>query len=615
MTTQALRLRSVQELLGYRFLVPAYQRGYRWEERQVVELLDDLKAFLKGNPPRESYYCLQPIVVRRRDGEVWELIDGQQRLTTIFLVLRALIELRIVLGVGCFDVEYETRTGSAEFLKDPTEARAKEHIDYHFMYAAFRAIQRWFERESGGLKLDIVRCLTGEDGGAPNVRVIWYELDTDQDPVRAFTRLNVGRIPLTSAELIRALFLRSDKKQLDPRDAQQIPRDWDEIEHRLQDDSYWYFLQSDTTPASSRIEFLFDVFVMTASASNTDENARDPLATFLAFQKILENSGKPPSEVWLDFKRLALTLESWFEDRALFHLVGFLVATHRRGAGRASPRRADAALLADLLKSRQGRTASDFDRSLRERAWAPVMGSRAGDALSADSTREALAERVEARVAELNSGSSSTTAALLLFNVATLLEQEAESQRFRFDGYKTNRWDIEHVRSVAEAVPESARGRREWLEHARKFVSSPTASGRDPEEVAELVAEIDPLLASIAPDPAKFNDVFARVRALSGEAEAREDDDSLSNLVLLDMGTNRSYQNAIFPVKRARVIDLDKRGQFVPPATRNVFLKYYSPDAAQLMLWDEADQGAYAVALATTLTGFFEPLLSQGGSP
>jgi hypothetical protein len=69
-----------------------------------------------------------------------------------------------------------------------------------------------------------------------------------------------------------------------------------------------------------------------------------------------------------------------------------------------------------------------------------------------------------------------------------------------------------------------------------------------------------------------FTDVFRRVRAISGEDEARADDNALSNLILLDMGTNRSYKNAIVPVKRRRIIDLDKQRQFVPPATHNVFL-------------------------------------------
>jgi hypothetical protein len=122
---------------------------------------------------------------------------------------------------------------------------------------------------------------------------------------------------------------------------------------------------------------------------------------------------------------------------------------------------------------------------------------------------------------------------------------------------------------------------------------------------------MDELIAAPSPEEHAFTDVFARVRTLSGEEGARADDNALSNLVLLDMGTNRSYKNAIFPVKRSRIIGLDKQGQFVPPATRNVFLKYYSPQAAQLMLWDGEDQDGYRSALEDTLFRFFASLTKE----
>ena len=46
------------------------------------------------------------------------------------------------------------------------------------------------------------------------------------------------------------------------------------------------------------------------------------------------------------------------------------------------------------------------------------------------------------------------------------LPSAASAQRFQFDGFKKNTWDIEHVRSVAEYVPRAAADRRRWLEHA-----------------------------------------------------------------------------------------------------------------------------------------------------
>ena len=64
------------------FYVPSYQRGYRWGVAEVERLLDDIYS-TEG----KSNYCLQPVVVKK-NGDRYELIDGQQRLTTIYLIYR-----------------------------------------------------------------------------------------------------------------------------------------------------------------------------------------------------------------------------------------------------------------------------------------------------------------------------------------------------------------------------------------------------------------------------------------------------------------------------------------------------------------------------------------------
>jgi hypothetical protein len=527
------------------------------------------------------------------------------------LILRAIRELAPMLNLG-YEIAYETRDASGKYLKEPTQEGAVQSIDHHHIYEAYQTIRRWFDGRDWGLRLRLFDCLTGRDGGAPNVRVIWYELEQHQDPVQAFVRLNVGRIPLTSAELIRALLLRSDNATLDPRDAQQIPQDWDVIERRLQDDGYWYFLQSRKSPLPTRIEYLFDIFVRLKRNDLADGIGDDPLATFLAFQAQLKDT--QVWQIWQEFKRVTQTLEDWYDDRTLYHLVGFLVATatdDKTSGG--LTREAEAGVLVRLAKARINSTGTGFDRYLRRLAWRRFTGAR-GEELPADGfTKNDLAQRIEERIEVFNYGSETVKAALLLFNIASLLDQSASTQKFQFDGYKQNSWDIEHVRSVAEYIPRAVADRRRWLEHARDFVISPLATGRDPALSEKLQHDIETLIAAPSPDEGTFALVFDGVRALSGEAEARADDNALSNLVLLDMGTNRSYKNAIFPVKRTRIIDLDKLGQFVPPTTRNVFLKYYSPQAAQLMLWDGADQDAYGAAIGETLLHFFEPLISKEG--
>ena len=147
---------AVGELLGMNFFIPGYQRGYRWTEQQVNDLLNDINEF---KPETNSWYCLQPLVVKELKEDTfkrikeeaasleevknllkgrWEVIDGQQRLTTIYLILACL-------GITKkYTIEYETRKGSKEFLENISKesksekavAEAQSNIDFFYMHKA-----------------------------------------------------------------------------------------------------------------------------------------------------------------------------------------------------------------------------------------------------------------------------------------------------------------------------------------------------------------------------------------------------------------------------------------------------------------------------------------------
>ena len=73
---------------GYNFIIPTYQRGYRWRTEHVQALIDDLSS-ATGN----KRYCLQPIVLQKakdkNGNNAFLVVDGQQRLTTLMLLLDA----------------------------------------------------------------------------------------------------------------------------------------------------------------------------------------------------------------------------------------------------------------------------------------------------------------------------------------------------------------------------------------------------------------------------------------------------------------------------------------------------------------------------------------------
>ena len=95
-TTIEVNKQSVEMLLGSGkskpFVIPEYQRPYAWTEEQVETLFEDLWEFttISGGAERESSYFLGSVVSYENENGEQEIIDGQQRITSLFLLLRAI---------------------------------------------------------------------------------------------------------------------------------------------------------------------------------------------------------------------------------------------------------------------------------------------------------------------------------------------------------------------------------------------------------------------------------------------------------------------------------------------------------------------------------------------
>ena len=94
------------------FFVPDYQRGYRWGTSEVELLLNDITE--NGKQHGQNYY-LQPIVVKAIGKNNYELIDGQQRLTTLYLIL-SYLRKQLPSARIRYDITYETRKETHDYL-------------------------------------------------------------------------------------------------------------------------------------------------------------------------------------------------------------------------------------------------------------------------------------------------------------------------------------------------------------------------------------------------------------------------------------------------------------------------------------------------------------------
>src|SRR4051794_22956689 len=129
-----LKTAPVGDIIGD-FFVPAYQRGYRWGEQEVRQLLDDIRE------SNGATYYLQPIVVKAREDGSWELIDGQQRLTTLYLVFEYLRREHLPAAGANYSITYETREGSREYLQQLDPDDADRNIDFFHLSHAYECIR------------------------------------------------------------------------------------------------------------------------------------------------------------------------------------------------------------------------------------------------------------------------------------------------------------------------------------------------------------------------------------------------------------------------------------------------------------------------------------------
>ena len=571
------------------FWIPAYQRGYRWKQLQVSQLLDDIWEFVQKSEegPKDAFYCLQPIVIKMQKSRRIEVIDGQQRLTTIYILLTYLKELMSILKKSRFEINYETRGDANEpFLSKIDVSRCNENIDFFHICEAYHAIEAWFSKRDSTHQIKFLQHLLNDDEAGRNVKVIWYQLSDQDNPVEAFIRLNVGKIPLTNDELIRALFLRNNSDSEGESLQLRIAYEWDQLEKSLQSDSFWYFLSNEVAPSQNRIGFLFD-FVARANGLPPGTE-HDSYGIFYAFNQKFNDEGSRPESVWLEIKQAFMTLEEWYENRTLYHIIGFLI---QQGIS-----------ISKLRKMSEQCTKSDFEHKLRQEIFHRVIGPE----ILSDMSTDELNDCVSNRLGELAYGPHSKIIKdlLILFNIATLLENKHSTLRFPFDSFKhinqEEGWDIEHIRSIAENKPQRLHEQRAWLENCLKYFQKQNSESELKQKIEQFNAA-----SQINKIDDEFDALYLEILQFFGESEGDEADDNIANLTLLDQSTNRSYKNAVFAIKRHRVLSLDQAGTVVPLCTRNVFLKCYSPDVDNVLFWNKADRNGYRDAIRRTLVQFF----------
>ena len=559
------RLRKIRHLYRERFFIPFYQRGYKWTKTEVNLLLTDI-----CDHPADQRYCLQPIVIVKM-GESWEVIDGQQRLTTIHLILKFLEH-------DGLQLEYARRTGDeqtfVDFLPKPYEDQSSpEWQEYHrdatdkdlntidnfHIFHAWKTIREWFSDQDSRLdpKLFLDRLLT-------KVTVIWHVIEP-QNTSKEFTNFNDGRILLSPCELLKAIFLSGQATKNAIRSSEEIAFEWDHMESALRNEEFWNFLNPPESArnAPNRISLLFQII--------DPETERDDAAGSAFFRRVTaREANQDLTQEWIELRRCFLTLQEWFDDREVCHAVGFL--RWRKNQTEDENQRKD-----KKLKSLWG-----FAKSHTREEFRKQLASLVKNTFSSDPSFEKL------RYGENNKQIQDL---LLWFNIKEL----SCHYRYPFSRHAlVETWSLEHLypQNPLDEMEESRI--KGWIESAEKALGKL-------EKNSDLKGCLE-AIPKTAKGVATNRDLIEQVSKIIGY-DLNRDTHELANMALIDRRDNSALGNRFFDAKRKKLLKIEKKkpDHFIPPSTSKVFLKYYDGDTTKMSDWTTLDRNSYLARITKVM--------------
>ncbi|MEI0489759.1 DUF262 domain-containing protein [Brachyspira pulli] len=586
---KSVKMCSIRELLNYNFVIPSYQRGYRWEKREVEDLLNDIYEFYEENKDDKGFYCLQPLVLKKTSDNKYEVIDGQQRLTTIYLILKYL-EKEI------FNIEYDTRKDSKKFLNkiDSITNEELNHIDLEYIKKSYEVIKNWFNNDDSK-KTTIGKILTDKK----SVQFIWYEPSDNANPIEIFTRINIGKIPLTNSELIKALFLQKANfihdenfdEALYEHTQIEIASEWDYIENTLQDNRFWGFINNDMDKKYNRIDYIFEIVSdkllekdkqdKKISEENLKEIGEDGYKTFRYFYKkwkYNENKMSFVQDIWKEIRYCFYAMNKWYNDLTFYHYIGYIIYWSK-------DIKKD---IIELYNSYTNNTKIEFHNKLSDKIKLILKNIKYYN------------ENNNCNIYYDNKTRDNIRKLLLLYNIEYMLKNNNSYSKFPFDLFKGKTWDIEHIE------PKTPQSEAELEQYIKTILENKYVKN----ELNTLNNEFKNIKDDDKNRNKKLSDLYKKIKnEFSNDKNIIDEElkDYLGNLVLLDSKTNREYHNAFFTIKRKIIIDKEKNeSNFIPICTKYVFLKYFDEniETSSVHQWTKTDAIKYEKDIYNTLEKF-----------
>lgn len=561
-----IELLSIQELNTHpdleHFHVASYQRGYRWTKEEVEYLLNDINDIAC-----DKKYCIQPLAVTAREDKTWELIDGQQRTTTLFLIQTVLKNSFSIQTEPFYGLEYNTRLSTKEFLIAMREQNVlkdflddaledkwgkfacdnpdKDNIDNYHLFNAYLIIHQWLLSKNSEERTTFYKKLRQQ------TYVIWHPISIEQEGIQTvedfFINMNAGKIKLTSAELIKALFIIDIEKSNDPWDLRDFKKkklasEWDTIENELHNNTFWYFINNTTEQDyPTRIGKLFDIHCK-------KKKGESELYSYYQYSKGKDKQGKNLD--WKKIKQIYQRLKEWYEDVENYHLIGFII-------------NANFMTLDEIIAKTEGKTKLEIK---------DIFLTTIKDKFAQEKNKDNKTYKVYA-IDNLRYDTSYVECknTLLLYNIK-LIEKTFPNQRFPFDLYQDaeTQWSIEHIHPQNPQSIKSKEDAEEWLNDYEEHFKEEDKESENNTKIALLKGKLQDLKGNTLPI-----ELSNQLKEFSETVSDTLGLHQIGNQALLDKITNSTIGNKSFLKKRSLILEAsnNKNGAYIPLATINNFLK------------------------------------------
>lgn len=630
---------SVKDIVSKykKFNVPSLQRTYRWGEKEITLLLNDLYEFYNTNEDSTNdFYPLQPLILKKsnKNDDTWNVLDGQQRLTTIKLIASYL-----EMGKDyCLDISYDTREKTKDFLDNISNKKEEDvgtSMELYYIFHAYEVIKAWFQKKEGRKFVEdkkrknaIKNVLFEKE----RTRFVVQEMNIDDDEAKTFQNINQGRIPLSCSELIKALFLghifeshkidnncrfaySSDgyglfipinpikEKQELTRIQNFIAKEWDDIETVLMHDEFYSFVCPEKEKSINRMDFLFKVACRNEKFKkyNTD----DPFNAIYECIKdgnvnVVDNISCCWDVVFKCFNRM----QKLYYDFDAYHLVGFCNCEH-------------IGISNDFYKyCNDDEKMDEFKTAIREKIKRKVLKDFKIDDLDEELYHLKYEDNKD-QIKEI----------LLLHNLQSYSDEKLRFPFNLYDGGKN--YDIEHIHATAEEKADK-NSRYEWYMNNYSAIKEKIGKLKDSDYLNEISPRFKNAKALFGffeeghEEYEKKNfdrfkvEEFNKLREIMIKDNSNEDllkDDGIKNLCLLDSTTNRTYKNSLFITKRKMILkkakgELDKEYYVYPLllCTERIFLKFYSnvDSDDNLNFWTLKNREAYLNDISKKVTDFLK---------